>query len=391
MNHRRLAVGVTALVFCFGFFNTTLAQPLRSSTEPGVWSKNMELLAPLNWRGSDPVIMQEIICNNAIARTTVHCLIGVTITRYQADMTEGNADQWSSHVSITDIGDPRAPIQWLMIRGWKDANASHRSREYAIDFSNIAVWTDPASQHAFAIVYVKDVIVGTDAYNQDIHARFLLFDLTAALTHANDEAVSTIVLADPKNRSVEIGTGTYTDVYIGYIEQDGKYLSNGVTADGLVYSMTVEPHSGLLAVSPEYYSGLGTSAYPWRSFIDCFDLSTISSNANYSSATNFVHGIRRLTASEGQTDPGPPTVSIDGTLDSIASGDDDYPVARDVFLEYVSSHVVRLYIGTSLQEVTGHSPVSPNTEYLGDCRTAVVDFSQTPSLNRPGEALQFNL
>lgn len=70
----RIRIALFSVVFILGLVLRGSSQPLRTSTEPGVWSKNTELLAPLNWNGQDPVRTQTI--------NGTHYLVSTAATRY---------------------------------------------------------------------------------------------------------------------------------------------------------------------------------------------------------------------------------------------------------------------------------------------------------------------
>lgn len=368
-------------LFCLIIATATsaLSQPQRTSSEPGIWSKNMELLKPLNWSGKEPVLMQKIGDTNYLV-TSVQ-------TRFVPHRDTASPERWVSHLLVTNVQNPRNPSIAATIRGRDSSFVLDGNTHYAgtINFGYVAVWTDTIEtsnlqSHTLAVVYVDSVSIVHVALHpdQDIDARFLIFDLTQALLDADSEGTTDIVLPNPGVRNVKINGHDHSDVYIGYIPLDDVNMVQPAAPDGTghagAHSLSVEPKRGILVMSPlvDAHTATLTGA---ASYVDLFDLQSIGGSSYLS--TGFIIPVR-ITQSGGVPITIPDTWpgrggSADGRYESLC--------ANEVFPKFLDENDVCLYvagIGNS-----GYNDFGNFRE--GGCKTMIVNFSA------PSSALTYHM
>ncbi|HET6399962.1 MAG TPA: right-handed parallel beta-helix repeat-containing protein [Candidatus Kapabacteria bacterium] len=268
-------------------------------TKDNIWSKNMELVksARVNTpSGTDATGVAEYFQMFEQTDNSGHVHV------YLCDAQ----NEW---VWIEDVTDPRNPFTAVLIKGsswvydanYVDPNGDHTKdtkRPSQIEFDRNVHWVDnhPSGSgalagHTFAVVNCGDVPVAHDMTKTNLpitrSARFLIFDLTAALAHVAQYGSSTynmIDIDDASGRSsahLDAGpnSGVMTNsVYIGYIEKDNttrfsdkdpNHLNPIPTCSSAEY-IWCERTEGVMLIPGGQYESACTPAPQYESYLDLF-------------------------------------------------------------------------------------------------------------------------
>lgn len=244
------------------------SQGLKAQGRGEIWSKNVELISMAPGHSGHEYLWKEKVVFGSTEKVVIPRAIG---TSYR----------------ITDVTNPRSAT--LSTDGVTIKVQKVTPSTDLIDFNSEthghAIWKDQSTSttfphgHTFGIVEVNpsqalvvDLNENGQYDNGDVKARYLIFDISQAMSRVASSGSSskTIIVAhvDDRRASFDDVSGTFTDVYVGYIPE---------ATSKAPHNLRIESELGIMLASGSSAGSQGT--------VDLQLISSIFSQAELTSTT----------------------------------------------------------------------------------------------------------